>query len=110
MPRMRPQPPQQRPSRAEPSAQASTPVHTIRHRNLKASIWRNVTDKGNLYNVTIVRGYRDEQQQWHDSHSFGYDDLTIAAKLLNDCHSFITTLRARESAAEQKARRAAEPA
>jgi hypothetical protein len=71
------------------------PVHTIRHRSIKASIWRNVTPKGPVYNVIVVRGFKDGET-WKDSHSFGYDDLPIVAKLLNDCHSFITTLNEKE--------------
>ena len=37
------------------------PVHTVRHRSLKATIWRNQTDKGPLYNVVITRSYRDKE-------------------------------------------------
>lgn len=70
------------------------PVHTVRHRSLKASIWRNETDKGVMYNVMLVRSYR-ENDVWHDSHSFSYDDLMNAAKLLYDAHSYITAERAR---------------
>lgn len=71
------------------------PVHTVRHRNLKASVWRNDTERGPMYNVLVVRSYR-EGEEWHDSHSLGYDDLMNAAKLLYDCHSFITAERAQE--------------
>lgn len=74
-----------------PQPRENRPVHTIRHRSIKASIWRNATSKGPVYNVIVVRGFKDGDQ-WKDSHSFGYDDLPIVAKLLNDCHSFITTL------------------
>ncbi len=82
-----------------PPSEKERPVHTIRHGKLKASIWRNVTDKGPIYNVTIVRGFR-QNEQWKDSHSFGYNDLPIVAKLLNDCHSYITNLRAGERPAK----------
>jgi hypothetical protein len=71
--------------------QDNRPVHTIRHRRIKASIWRNATTKGSVYNVVVVRGFKDGNE-WKDSHSFGYDDLPIVVKLLNDCHSFITSL------------------
>jgi hypothetical protein len=71
------------------------PVHTVRHRSLKASVWRNETERGPMYNVLVVRSYR-EGEEWHDSHSLGYDDLMNAAKLLYDCHSFITAERAKE--------------
>ncbi|MGA2440697.1 MAG: hypothetical protein ABSH08_07050 [Tepidisphaeraceae bacterium] len=78
-----------------PQPRDNRPVHTIRHRSIKASIWRNVTAKGPVYNVIVVRGFKDGDG-WKDSHSFGYDDLPIVAKLLNDCHSFITSLNERE--------------
>jgi hypothetical protein len=78
-----------------PHPQENRPVHTIRHRSIKASIWRNATAKGAVYNVVIVRGFKDGEG-WKDSHSFGYDDLPIVAKLLNDCHSFITSLNEKE--------------
>lgn len=79
----------------QPVPQDNRPVHTIRHRSIKASIWRNDTDKGPVYNVTIVRGYKDGEE-WKDSHSFSYNDLPIVAKLLNDCHSYISSLIAEE--------------
>lgn len=80
------------------------PVHTVRHRSLKASIWRNETDKGPMYNVMIIRSYR-EGDVWHDSHSFSYDDLMNAAKLLYDAHSFITAERARNASAARPIQR-----
>jgi hypothetical protein len=73
------------------------PVHAVRHRNLKASIWVNQTEKGPMYNVTVTRAYR-ENDRWHDSTSFGYDDLMNVAKLMYDCHTFISVQRAREAA------------
>ena len=87
-----------------PQSRDTRPVQTIRHRSIKASIWRNATSKGPVYNVTIVRGFKDDDG-WKDSHSFGYDDLPIVAKLLNDCHSYITSLIAKE----RRTARMAEP-
>ena len=85
------------------------PIHTIRHRSIKASIWQNSTAKGPVYNVTIVRGFKDGDD-WKDSHSFGYDDLPIVAKLLNDCHSFITSLRAKTDGKTSAAPKSSTPA
>jgi hypothetical protein len=76
-------------------------VHTVRHRSIKASIWRNQTEKGPMYKVTITRSYR-EDDGWHDSTSFGYDDLMNVAKLMYDAHSVISALRAREAAAARR--------
>ena len=73
------------------------PVHAVRHRNIKASIWRNETDKGPMYKVTVTRSYK-ENEEWRDTHSFGYDDLMNVAKLMYDAHSYISSVRAKESA------------
>jgi hypothetical protein len=74
------------------------PVHEFRHRNVRATIWRNGMDKGPMYNVTLSRMYRDGEH-WKDSHSFGYDDLMNVAKLLADSHTYISALRESDYAA-----------
>src|SRR5438046_1755288 len=81
-----------------PAADANKPVHTARHRNLKATIWKNETSTGPMYNVTIVRSYK-EDEAWRDSHSFGYDDLMNVSALMYECHAFISALRAKENGA-----------
>jgi hypothetical protein len=81
------------------TSESNLPVHTVRHRNIKASIWRNETEKGPMYKVSITRSYR-EGNEWRDTHSFGYDDLMNVAKLMYDAHSVITSFRAREAAAK----------
>ena len=73
------------------------PVHTIRHRNIKATIWKNQTTKGPMYDVRITRSYRNGDE-WRDTTSFGYDDLMNVAKLLADAHSYITALRENDRA------------
>jgi len=84
---------------------ANRPVQTLRHRSLKATVWRNETENGPMYNVTIVRSYRDkETEEWHDTHSFGYDDLMNVAKLMYDAHSAISSLRAKENAAQRNSK------
>ena len=88
-------PPTTAPAAREANASANLPVHTVRHRNIKATIWKNQTDRGPMYNVTVSRSYR-EGENWRDSHSFGYDDLMNLAKVLYDAHSHITALRAKD--------------
>jgi hypothetical protein len=85
---------------------ANKPIHTIRHRNIQAAIWLNPTDSGPMYNVTVSRGYK-VGDEWHQSDSYGYTDLLIAAKLMYDAHSFITELRAKESASQNRPRQPA---
>src|SRR4051812_41324676 len=52
----------------------NAPVHAIRKHSLKASIWRNDTRNGPMYNVTLVRTYRDGEE-FKDTNSLGFDDL-----------------------------------
>ena len=76
------------------------PVHEIRHRNIRATIWRNTTGDGrSMYNVTVSRSYRDDKGEWHDSNSFGFGELMNLAKALYDAHSFIAALVANERGA-----------
>lgn len=79
---------------------ANKPVHTVRHRSIKATIWKNETSNGPMYNVTVVRSYREEGGEWKDSHSIGYDDLMNVAALMYEAHAFISSLRAKDNGAK----------
>jgi len=83
----------------EAPAGANKPVHTCRHRNIKATIWKNDTSNGTMYNVNVVRSYHDDNGEWKDSHSIGYDDLMNVAALMYEAHAFISALRAKENGA-----------
>ena len=76
---------------------ANRPAHIIRYGVIRAAIWKNVVDNGNVprdsYNVTFSRGYNDGKQ-WRDSASFGVDDLLVMAKAANEAHSWICQRRA----------------
>jgi len=64
-------------------------VKTLRLGRIKAAIWENESDNQKFYNVTFARGYLDEAKNWHDSDSFGRDDLLLVAKLADQAHTFI---------------------
>jgi len=87
------------PTQQQPSAPASAnkPVHTVRHRSIKGTIWKNETSAGPMYNVTVVRSWRDEKGNWNDTHSVGYDDLMNVAALMYEAHAYISSLRAKEN-------------
>src|SRR5260370_20238644 len=65
------------------------PAQTIRYGRLKASIWRQESDKGPWYSVALARTYRDQAGKWQSSGSFGRDDLLVLAKLADQAHSWI---------------------
>lgn len=69
------------------------PVSEVRIGHIKAAIWKNETDKGAFYNVTLSRLYR-EGDAWKSSDSLGRDDLLLAAKVLSAAHSRIYELQA----------------
>jgi hypothetical protein len=81
----------------KPEKPGNRPVHTIRFGVVRAAIWRNVIDNGNvprdIYNVTFSRAYNDGKQ-WRDSANFGIDDLLVMAKAANEAHSWICQQRA----------------
>lgn len=87
-----------------PKKPENRPVHEIRHRNIRATIWKNETAKGPMYNVTVSRSYRDGEQ-WKDSTSFAFGDLMNLAKALYDAHSAISNVIARERAERENEQR-----
>jgi hypothetical protein len=89
-------------------SEASRPVHTVRYGAIKAAVWRNILDNGNasrpMYNLTVSRAYRDGDE-WKDSSSFGYEDLLVLSKALNDCHSFIHEQLVRDNQEQREQKR-----
>jgi hypothetical protein len=59
-----------------PIQQNPQPVHKIRHGAVSASVWRNETEMGPMFNVTFQRSYR-EGEEWKNSTSFGRKDLLV---------------------------------
>lgn len=61
-----------------PSKSNNQPVHQIRHGSVSASIWRQETEKGPLFNVTFQRSYKDGDD-WKNSASFGRQNLLVVS-------------------------------
>jgi hypothetical protein len=64
------------------------PVHKIRAGALEAGIWRNESEKGPFFSVTISRSYK-KGEEWKQTDSFSGDDLPMVRKLLDRAHDFI---------------------
>lgn len=82
-----------------PQSPRPKPVHEIRFGTLKAAVWRNETENGHRFNTTFSKSYKDGEQ-WHNTDSFGRDDLLVIAKLADHAHSWIHS-QARENPVEQ---------
>jgi len=80
-----PQTPSKRPAPAKP-------VHEIRVGGIRASVWRNETDKGQRFNTTFDRSYRDGEE-WKTSESFGRDDLLTVGFVANEALRWIVEQR-----------------
>lgn len=82
---------------------AKPPAHTIRFGSVKAVIWENQTQHGLMHNVTVARAYKDDNDEWQESFSFGVDDLLALAKALNAAHSWIHEQRRHRDGEQQAA-------
>lgn len=65
------------------------PAKTFRLGRIKAAVWENEADNKKFFNVTFARTYVDDAKQYHDTDSFGRDDLPLVAKLADHAHTFI---------------------
>ncbi len=72
------------------------PVHEVRLGAVKAALWRNDTDSGVRFNVTITRLYKDGED-WKNTDSFGRDDLLLVAKVADLAHTWICEQQVQEN-------------
>ena len=63
-------------TRTKATTSNSQPVHKIRHGAVSASVWRQETVKGPMFNVTFQRAYI-EGDTWKNSSSFGQKNLLV---------------------------------
>ena len=67
------------------------PAFTIREDNVKASIWLNQSEKGDFYNVTLSRVYKEEDGTLKDTHSMGKYDLIKVRVAVQKAETWILT-------------------
>jgi len=73
------------------TAQNNKPVHTISHGSISASVWRQDTDKGPMFNVTFQRSYKDGDA-WKHSTTFGRNNLLLLSLLAMRAFEWIASL------------------
>ncbi len=64
------------------------PVWKDRMGAVGVAVWQNQGENGTFYNVTFGRLYKKEDQ-WHESESFGREDLSLVAKLASRAQDWI---------------------
>src|SRR4051812_49602606 len=72
---------------AQPRANA--PLQIIRLGRIKAVVWENAANQRPFHNVSFSRTYMDQDKKFHDTDSFGRDDLLLLSKLADQAHSFV---------------------
>lgn len=55
------------------------PIHVIRRKGVKASIFVNRSGESEFSKVTVQKIYRDDSGNWKTTTSFGRDDLPIVS-------------------------------
>jgi len=70
------------------------PVDRVQIGRIEAAIWENHHEKGTSYSVTVNRRYRDKDENWQTTTSFGRDDLLILAKVIDLAHTRVIELQA----------------
>jgi hypothetical protein len=70
--------------------QSKRPATTLRCGNIKASIWQNVSEKGPFFSTTFSRPFKDQSGAWHNSTSFGLNDLEALMNVACEAKEWIT--------------------
>lgn len=71
------------------SSEKNQPAAEFRINGVKAVVWQNETRNGSMFNTTLIRVYKDKDDEWQETSSLGRDDLLAARKALDEAHSFI---------------------
>ncbi|MEZ5896967.1 MAG: hypothetical protein R3C51_11275 [Parvularculaceae bacterium] len=69
------------------------PVKTLRDGALKASIWKNESESGAFYSVTIARIYKRKDGSYADSNSFSGTDLLKITQLASRAYTLALNAR-----------------
>ena len=69
---------------------SSKPVVKFRVGNMNSAVWKNDSENGSFYSVTLVRSYKDSSGEWQNSDSMGSGDLLNAAKALTRAETWIS--------------------
>lgn len=87
------------------------PAETLRDGNVKATIWRNQSEKGIYYNTKFSRSYQDQEGKYHESEHFQGTDVLKIGRLAERAYDKEQELRQIDRAqAQSKTHASAEEA
>lgn len=74
----------------------SKPVKAFRMGNINCAVWAHTSkDNRTFHNVTFSRSYRDEKGEWHETNSFGTNDLPRIISITGKAYDWIHEERRR---------------
>lgn len=77
------------------SGRAARPVASFKQGGVEVSVWKNHTDKGDMFNTTIRNSYKDDATgEWKETASFSPIDLAVVAQLSAQAFQAIGELKA----------------
>ncbi len=85
------------------AAPKQRPAYVARFGVLKATVWRQESNKGPWYSVVLSRRYQDQTGEWRSAQSFGRDHLLLVAKLCDHVHSWIYQQMAKDASPQADA-------
>ncbi|MEO8271079.1 MAG: hypothetical protein ABI557_15260 [Aureliella sp.] len=66
------------------------PKHEERLGNIRGVVWLNESKQGKAWpTVTVERGYKDSDGEWHDVRSYRLHDLPVVVEVLNRVMNWI---------------------
>ena len=65
------------------------PAHEFRYGRLKATIWRQESDKGPWFNTVATKSYKDDEGNWQTTNGLARDELLLMAQLLIKANDWI---------------------
>lgn len=65
------------------------PAHTLRCGGIKATIWKNNSERGPFYSATFSRPFKGAEGQWRNGASFGLADLEAISILTAQAKAWI---------------------
>ncbi|MDF1722447.1 MAG: hypothetical protein P1U65_17370 [Minwuia sp.] len=83
-------------SKDDRSPEPIRPEDVLRDGNLKASIWRNGSERGDYFATTFARTHKDDDGNLRDSHSFIGTDLLKLSELARRSYERTSELRREE--------------
>ena len=71
------------------ATQKTKPAATLRCGGIKATIWKNHSERGPFYSATFSRPFKSAEGQWRNAASFGLADLEAIAILTAQAKQWI---------------------